>query len=633
VIAAESDVEHSKAPESPGEAASSRTGLSLHFGRSLARGPLAIAAILVLVDVGVTGESDLSQLAVALTYAVAASGLGFALGLGGEYVLAQGSIFACSAYATAIMVVNHGWSFWLAALVGVAAAIVLGLILSVPGLRVSRFYLAMVGFFLVALTPDIVQVFSGQTGGSAGLSLPSSPTFFGRSLGAHGMFVLGAVALVLSLWLLQNVRDSPFGVHVRRMRDDPFVVAGAGVSTWKVRILIYLVASTLAGISGAIYSEINGYLAPYYFDITFTILLFASVVVGGQTGLMGPVLGIFLLYVIPRMIVNVPGYSDLIYGATVLIGVVILRDGVEDAINETWRVIRRRAPTRRASRERIPAAQAVASSDLSTLLWALRPQPFERATLTVHDAQKAYGGNAALEMDDGSVVAVAPGKVHLLLGPNGSGKTTLVNAMCGLARLDRGHIAISGSDVTHSAPVRIARSGVSRSYQAPRLPNELTPLDLIAGALAHMENVGAPHWLLNDLKARRARAKARRFAGQILTAAGLEAAKTVPNRSLSSGQRRILDVMMALASRSSIILLDEPAAGLSAEERQALARTVRNLAEHGIAFLVVEHDLELGFSLADEVTVLANGRIVAQGEPRAVRENAVAREVLMGAVA
>jgi ABC-type branched-subunit amino acid transport system ATPase component len=147
-----------------------------------------------------------------------------------------------------------------------------------------------------------------------------------------------------------------------------------------------------------------------------------------------------------------------------------------------------------------------------------------------------------------------------------------------------------------------------------------------------MRSIGVAHWLLNDLTAIRARADALRVADEIVAAAGLGEAGAAPNRSLTSGQRRILDVLMALTSRTSIVLLDEPAAGLSADERRALGTTIRRLAGHGIGFLVVEHDLELGFSLADQVTVLAAGRIVAQGDPDTVREHALAREVLMGAV-
>jgi branched-chain amino acid transport system permease protein len=586
----------------------------------------------VVVNFLVHSDSNLSQLAVALTYAIAASGLGFALGLGGEYILAQGSIFACSAYVTAIMVANHGWNYWLATLAGIGSAIVLGLVLSVPGLRVSRFYLAMVGFFLVALTPDIVQVFSGQTGGSAGLALPSPPTFFGRSMSTHGMFVLAAIALVVCLVLLQNVRASPFGVHVRRMRDDPFVLSVSGISPWNVRITTYLVTSLLGGIGGAVYSEINGYLAPYYFDITFTILLFAAVVIGGQTGLMGPALGVFLLYVIPRMVINVPGYSDLIYGCTILFGVIFLRDGVEEGIRDGWRAIRARASRREARRVEVSSGSDPAARErLPKLLWQIRSEHFAPQTLKVRGAKKAFGGNAALDLDTHTEVAVLPGQVHLLLGPNGSGKTTLLNATCGLVRLDGGTVTFGDRDVTRLSALKVARLGLARSYQSPRLPAELTPRELLAGMLAQLASTNAVHWILNDRSARRTRKSAAELAQEMLAVGGLGAAATTPNRSLTSGQRRILDVLVALSSQSSVVLLDEPAAGLSGDERRALAETVTSMAQLGVGFLVVEHDLELGFSLADQVTVLAAGRIVAQGPPSKVRDEKVAREVLMGA--
>jgi len=205
--------------------------------------------------------------------------------------------------------------------------------------------------------------------------------------------------------------------------------------------------------------------------------------------------------------------------------------------------------------------------------------------------------------------------------------------MCGLARVDHGTVTVGERDVTRARPATIANQGVARSYQAPRLPAELTPHELVAGVLAHMQAIGSPHWLFNDPKAIRVRRQSGRLADEIIAAAGLERAGNEPNRNLTSGQRRILDVLMALTSRASIVLLDEPAAGLSGDERRALGATITSLAGRGMAFLVVEHDLELGFSLADEVTVLAGGRIVAQGDAPTIREHALAREALMGAAA
>jgi branched-chain amino acid transport system permease protein len=593
--------------------------------------PWGVAVLLVVVALAVNDQSDVLQIATAICYAIAASGLGVALGLGGEYLLGQAVIFAVSAYATAALMTNHAWGFLPAAIVGVAGAVVVGLVLSLVGVRISRFYFGMVGFFLVALLPGIVQLVESETGGSSGLTVAALPSLFGQQLDTHDLMILASVLLVATLLLIRNVRLSPIGVHMRRMRDDPFVVALSGKPVWRVRVAAYVIACALAGVGGAIYSQLNGFLAPYDFDVTFTILLFAAVLVGGATSLLGPTVGVFLLFVVPRILINVQSYSDFIYGGTILVAVLLLPQGVEHAVRQGIGVLVRRIRPRRAAEVRAPV-DTPTPERLAASLAALRPDE-RRVSLRVSGARKSFQGVRALDFADDQEVVVKPGEIHLLLGPNGSGKTSLLNAMCGLVRLDDGTVAVGDSVVTKSAPSRIAALGVARSYQAPRLPEELTPREMVAGALAEMRSVRYIHWLTNDWIARRRRREAFAQADDFLAGVGLSSAANRPNLWLTSGQRRILDVLMAMTSRASVILLDEPAAGLSEHDRTVLAEIVRALAAHGIGILLVEHDIELGLRIADRVTVMSGGAVIAQEEPQHVREDAFVREVLMGPAA
>jgi len=591
-------------------------------------GPVVLTILVVLFGMAVGSQGDLLQGAVALTYALAATGLGVALGLGGEYLLGQGAIFACGAYVTASLQVTYSWSFWPAAGVGVIAAFVLGFMLSIPGLRVSRFYFAMVGFFLVYLIPDIVQLLSAQTGGSAGLALTSAPTFFGVTLDNRGMFIFAAIALGLGLLLVRNLRRSPLGVHMRRMRDSPFVIATAGIPVWRIRLAIYIFSSLLAGVAGAIYSQINGFLSPLDFPVDTTILFFAAVLVGGRTTLLGPTLGVFLLYVIPQIVINVASYSDLIYGATVLVSVIALREGVEEAAIDLYRRVRRRGHPPPAY---VPTEDDEPSSErLADLLWELREGKTVAGPLVARGARKAFGGVAALSMDEDSEVTVEPGQVHLLLGPNGSGKTTLLNAMSGLARLDGGSIEIGDRNVTRAPIARIAQLGVSRSFQTPKLPDELSPEQLLSGMLAGMRRVSYLHWLTSDHVAARTRRRTDRLASEIVRASGLARSASRRAIDLTSGERRLCDVLAALTSHASLVLLDEPASGLSARERRLLADTIRALAARGMGFLVVEHDLDLALGMADMVTVLVGGTVAVSGEPGEIKEHPYIREVLIG---
>ncbi|HEX3804336.1 MAG TPA: ATP-binding cassette domain-containing protein [Solirubrobacteraceae bacterium] len=601
--------------------------------------PMVLALALFLVGAFVTKQDILLQGSIALTYAIAATGLGMALGLAGEFLLGQLALFAVSAYVTAVLVsVNHGWNYWPAAIVGCVAAMLAGLVLSVIGLRISRFYFALIGFFVVSLLPNIVQIFSSQTGGSVGLPVSTVPSLLGTSMGTRGLFWLAGVFLVVSLLLVRNVRSSPLGVQMRRMRENPAVLSSSGIPVWRVRLSTYLLCSLLAGVGGAIYAELYAYLLPDFFDLTTTILLFAAVLVGGQTTLLGPSLGVILLYVFPNVVIDVPSDSDLIYGTIVLISVILFRGGIEGSIRDLTRKLvkalrRKRLLADDASTSNMTSHEmaGVSSSELVDLLWGLREGVSEADRLVVRGAQKHYGGVTALSLDDEDTVTVVPGKVHLLLGPNGSGKTTLLNITSGLSHVDAGTVTLGSREVAQAAPSQIARLGVGRSFQSPSLPPEVTPREILSAALAQLRHVSYVHWLTSDPIAWRARRETSELAGRMLTAAGLGSCLDQPCTGLTSGQTRILDVLLALASRSMLVMLDEPAAGLSEFERGQLSATIRGLADRGVGFLVVEHDLDLALNLADHVTVLGQGRLLASGDPDHIKTHPEVREVLIGA--
>lgn len=603
-----------------------------------------LAVVLVLLGLFVQRQNYLLDGTTALTFALAATGMGVALGLAGEFILGQLALFAVGAYVTALFTVTYHWSFWPAAVAGLVGAVVTGLMLSVVGLRTSSFYFALIGFFIVYLIPDLAQILAAWTGGTAGLAVPDIPDFFGATLDTRGMFLLATAVLIVALVIVAHLRSSPLGINMRRLRDAPVTLTVTGVPAWRVRVAAYVLSSVLAGAGGAIYSHISGYLIPADFNLTTTVMLFAAVIVGGSTTLLGPAIGVLILYLVPLIVINIQSYADLVYGVTVLVAVLVARGAIGQAALAGYRRLRARAAPRlrlsrqTASRPGQPRPARAPDQDLDSdtvvdILWGLRASRATRTVgpLVVRGARKGFGGVTALDMSPEMSIAVQPGEVHLLLGPNGCGKSTLLNAICGLIRLDQGEVLLDGTDITNRPAVRIARAGVSRSFQAPNLPDEVTPRDLMTAALCQLQSVSYLHWLSGDWVARRALRDTRRVAEEVASATGLLEALDAPCAALTSGQRRILDVLLALMSRSAIVLLDEPAAGLSELERTQLGRLIRALAARGLGFIVVEHDLNLAFSIADRVTVLAAGRTVAHGTPEEIRIDPSAHEVLTGA--
>jgi ABC-type branched-subunit amino acid transport system ATPase component/ABC-type branched-subunit amino acid transport system permease subunit len=594
---------------------------------------LGLGLVLLVLGLTIQRVDWLLQGSAALSLAIAATGLGLALGLGGEFVLGVSVIFATAAYTAAILTSTYHWSFWSAGLVAMLLATLVGVLLSLPGLRVSHFYFGMLGFFLVFLIPALVQMFDRWTAGSEGFSVLATPELFGKQLDLRGMFLFGVVALVVALLLSLNIRNSPLGIHVRRMRDSSVTLAASGIPVWRIRFATYFFSSLLAGLGGVVYSHLSGFLQPNEFTFEMTNMILAAVVIGGSRTLLGPCVGVIVLYIVPRVVIDVQGYTDIVYGALILISVIAFRGGVIQAVRDLVQWTRRHRSSPSAD---IPLAQTIARSPehLADLIWSLRGEVTGDHRLVVRGIRKNYGGVRALDLEDEDEVVVESGQVHLLLGPNGSGKTTLLNAISGLARPDAGSVTLDGVDVTGGRVAKIASMGIGRSFQGPALPDEVTPVELFTAALAQRMGVSYAHWLIADPVAHRARKRATEGAMALAEAAGLGRAGTEECERLTSGQRRVVDVVHALvATRSSIVLLDEPAAGLSDPERRQLAATIRALANRGLGFIVVEHDLDLALSLADTVTVMATGRPVAQGSPDHVKSSSIVKEVLIGASA
>lgn len=619
------EVERTLAPARPAAgspAAQPRWWRSPRFGLALT------GVVLVVLGVILPREDWLGEGAVALTLAIAATGLGIALGLAGEYLLGVSFVVAAGAYPTATLTSTFGWNFWPAAGVGILVGAIVGLLVSLPGLRVSHFYFGMLGFFMVFLVPSLVEVLAPWTGGSQGLPIYTRPELFGYALDAHGMFVLAAVLLTLVLLLVLNVRMSPWSVSMRRMRDAPHVLASTGVRVWRIRFGTYLLVSVLAGLSGAVYSHINVYIQPIEFSFNMTTLILAAVIVGGSRSLLGPSIGLVILYIGPRLLYNIDGIADIVYGVAVVLAVLLFRGGVVQAARDVWS---RLSGRRRVSSAREETTTGTDASALARELMAFRRPDAAPRSVTVNGVRKSFGGVRALDFGEDDSVEIAPGSITLLLGPNGSGKTTLLNVVSGLVHADAGAISMGATNITRRSASAVARSGVSRSFQSPVLPDEITPIDLFSAAISRLTHTSFIHWLIWDRAARRTHRASVETARRIATAAGLAAVGDQPCAGLTSGQRRLVDVVCALISPAAIVLLDEPAAGLSDVERKLLAATVRSLADSEVGFIVVEHDLELALSLADSVVVMAAGRPVATGAPGEIQHSETVRRVLLGA--
>jgi branched-chain amino acid transport system permease protein len=346
-------------------------------------------------------------------------------------------------------------------------------------------------------------------------------------------------------------------------------------------MIAFLLVNFGTALVGLLYLPITGFVGPSSFGVDLSIMLFFAVIVGGQGNIAGPVFGVWILYLVPNVLFEtLPNFRLLIYGVVTLVVMLLLPRGVLGTI--------RHALESRRTRQTpppLPIGELLEGRRSS----ALQPSDSCSPAIVVQGGSKRFGRVAALEQ---VTLTVRVGTIHGLVGLNGSGKTTLLNVLSGLTKLSAGTVTINGIDCTRQAAYRIARLGLGRTFQTPRIFTALTLWEnLLVGADAAR--------------------------GHALTgAARRERWPDTPVDWLPHGQRRLLEVARIALKEADTLLFDEPAAGLSPEERNEFAALMRHLRDAmRCTIVLVEHDLDLVWSVADHITVLETGRIVADGAP------------------
>jgi branched-chain amino acid transport system permease protein len=576
------------------------------FGDRSTRLQLGLGVLLVVTSVvmpSVTGSEYWSHnfLLVNL-YVTVAILQNMLLSDAGQVSFGQGAVFGLAAYTTGIVAGLWGQPFWIGASAGIGAGLVLGLLFALPALRVQSYYLGFVTLAAAVVFPDLLVAFNTTTNGINGIQrqVPelATPLFAGLSWNSFLIMAVTAGALIAHVFF----RRSSLGRQMRIAAKSPEAAMTLGLSPGRLRFIAFIIAGIGTGIAGVLYVPVVGFVSPYAFRVELSIYFFFAVIVGGSGRLLGPVVGAWILYLVPNaLLVDLSNYRLLGYGIVALLIMLLFPDGVVGSIEKTLRRMHRRTQTPALSMELLYRDAARATP----------PAPAgDRATpaVEVTAARKVYGMLPAL---DGVNVTIERGTIHGLVGPNGSGKTTLLNVISGLIRLDSGRVRIDGNDTTRLSAHRTARLGVARTFQTPHIFDDMSVWDNLKIG-ADFKKAGES-WLLDVLADRQG-----------------EWQEASPDL-LPHAQRRLLEVMRVVAMDARILLLDEPAAGLSSEERKSLVlllRFLRDRLHNTIVF--VEHDLNLVWRVADRISVLDAGALVADGAPDAIVANPRVRALFTG---
>lgn len=539
---------------------------------------------------------------IANLYLVAAVGLNILRSEAGQMSFGQGAVFGSAAYATAMALGIGGYSFAVSAVIGFCAGLLVGTLLALPSLRVQGYYLGFVTMAGALAFPELLRVFEDQTHALTGIAAPVPGLLEVAFWRVDWLTLIITILTCGSVFLYAVIRSSRMGRQMRVVGASPEAAVTLGLHPGRLRMVAFVIASAVTAVAGVLYIPLIQYVAPGSFTIALSVLLYFIVVIGGPGTILGPLVGVLLLYVLPNAVLaDVGEYRLLIYGGIAFVVMFLLPEGVVGSVIGILDRLRRRSVKGTVS---LAPVLAVASEEDTS-----KAEVTDRDEVILHAEGLSKNFGSVKALNDVSFV-VRRAQIHGIVGPNGSGKTTLLNSLSGLIKLDAGRVVFNGNDVSSSGAVQRARLGMARTFQTPRIFSDLSVwenLDVGRGGASKND------WLDGGLDLVR------------------EEWDRTPGGVLPHAQQRFLEVIRVLRQDPTILVLDEPAAGLSQLERKEFGNLLRAVvAATGASVVIVEHDLELVWQIADVISVVDSGQVRLSGTPAELRNHADINHLFAG---
>ena len=541
-----------------------------------------------------------------LLFVILGLGINVVVGMAGLLDLGYAAFYAIGAYTTAILTTDVGLTWWQALVPSIIAAAVAGAALGYPTLRLRGDYLAIVTLGFGEIVRLCAVNLESLTGGTNGKIVGARPTVAGRELISVTDFYWLALALAVIAFVgTWNLHHSRLGRAWRAVAEDEHVAEAVGIPTVWAKLMAYVLGAVWAGLAGAFAAGKFGIVAPTSFTFTVSVLILVVVVLGGRGSFPGVLVGALVVVGVPEALRRFEDWKYLAFGIALVALMLVRRGGL-------WP----------AGRPAAPGGAGQLEPDDPLLVARGGP-----ARLAIDALAKRFGGLRAL---DEMTLTVEPGEIVGLIGPNGAGKTTAFNCITGVVPPSGGAVSLDGRSITGLAPHRVVAAGVGRTFQGLRLFSTMTVAENVLVGLEPRLRSGIAGALLRLPGQRREERRAASAADHWLELVGLTGrGGDRPGELTFEGQRR-LDIARALAAGPTVLLLDEPAAGLNPAEKASLVALVRRIRDRGVSVVLIEHDMGLVEGLCDRVAVLDAGRVLVDATPAEVRSDARVIEAYLG---